>query len=279
MRPAALVLLATLVPAHAAEGPDPWRRVPALPTTCYQADGFEARVAAARADLDRDLERQKQVNERLTEQIKSIDPMELAQRQQQFMMDHPQEAMALMQRNANLGETFSNDEVAAHEARTKLDEDLSALDGRYKAALDVALKPIHAKFTDLEARAQKDPVRTEAGDFYAAWAVKEWNALTVEENAAYERVCATWWSASGPYQDWLTKLRANLAASIPRREEAENVGAGFMVQLVSSPTATYRPTAPLNAVRDYMDGVDKVLARRRREPGKPAESVTHGRGL
>ena len=52
-----------------------------------------------------------------------------------------------------------------------------------------------------------------------------------------------------------------------------------MVPLVSTPTATYWPTVPLDAVREYMDGVNKVYGRRRREPGKPAEGVAHGRGI
>jgi hypothetical protein len=270
MRPIGIIVLVAslaILPSPAAE-PDPWARVPALPTGCYRQDSFAEKVSAAREALTRDLQRQEGINREISDKIKTVEPMELASRQQKFMMEHPQEAMQLMQRNRQLGEEYTNGELASHAEAETLERDLAAIDDRYKAALGNHLAPVIVKFKDLDARASKDPVRTEAGDYYAPWAVKEWNQLIIVENTAYEKVCAEWWSASGPYHDWLRRYREHLLQRIPQREEAENVGNGFMVHLIDTPQGSFRPTSGFRAVGEYMDKVNQVFAKRRAEPGK-----------
>lgn len=267
---AALALCGGIGAARAAES-EVWSRVPALPTGVYQQDGFAQKVEAAGEKAESDRLRQEKINNELSAKVRDLDPMELASRQQQYMMDHPQEAMAMMQRNAQLGETFANDGVANAEERLRLDQELDEIDARYKTALDRALAPVKARFADLDVRANKDPLRTEAGNFYKPWAVKEWNGIAAEENAVYERVGAEWWGAAGPYHGWLKRLRAYHAKVIPGGEEAENLGAGFMVQAVGTPTAGFKPVSSLRAVYDYLAAAGKVFARRRAEPVRPMQ--------
>lgn len=249
--------------------PDPWAKVPPLPTACYQRDGYAAKVAAARERNESDRVRQESINRELTDKVKNVDPMELASRQQQYMMDHPQEALALMQRNVQVGGTFADDGVAAANELLAFDRELDEIDTRYKAALDRALDPVKAKFADLDVRAMKDPELTEAGAFYKPWATKEWNGLAAEENAVYERVGAEWWGASGAYHGWLKRVRAHYVKALPALEEAENVAAGFQVQLVGTPAAPFRPVSVYAAIAGYLDRVDKVFLKRRPEPLQP----------
>lgn len=283
MRTAPALALAVAVAASAtalATEPDPWARVPALPTGCYQNDGFAERLQTADEAVTRDIDRQKEINKQLEDQVKNADPMTLASRQQQWMMDHPQEAMALMQRNAAQGTQEASDgRLQDFANRDQLFKDLEAVDARYKAALDAEFAPIDVKFKDLDARAAKDPVRTEAGDFYKPWAVKEWNALNAQRNAAYEKVCATWWAPSGAYRGWLTRYREYAAGLIPKMEEADNLGAGFMVIMVGTPQASFKSPAALTEVNDYMDQVAKVFAKRWDKPFPNQEGIEGGRPL
>ncbi len=276
MRPIGSVLLfaclSACLPSAAAEK-DPWASVPPLPTGCYTNDGFADKLAIARGAIRSDFDRQEAINRELPNKAQELDPMELAARQQKFMMEHPEEAMALMQRNQQLGEEYSSAEVAANDALNALQQDLQSLDDRYKTALDKQLAPTKTKFKNLAVRAQKDLVPLgEAGWVYAPWATKEFNQLILEENAAYEKLGAEWWGASGSYHDWLNRLRDLMVKQIPRREEAEEVGAGFLVQLVGTPTASFKPTAALKSVGEYMDEAGKVYARRRTEMEKPMEA-------
>ena len=254
--------------AATAPPPDPWKRVPAFPTTGYLSDGFADKIAAAHATLAKDIDRQSETNKALSDKAKQLDPMEVASRQQQYMMDHPEEAMKLMKRNQQLGQTFSSGEVESNDEMKGLMAELDEIDARCKAALEKALAPVNAKYADLDKRAQKDIIVGEGGSTYAPWAMKEWNALRTEENATYEAFAKTWWGPSGAYQGWLSRYREHLAKRVPQREEAENVGAGFMVVLVGTPDASFKPTAELSAVKDYMEEVDKIFARRRYEPLK-----------
>jgi hypothetical protein len=247
--------------ATAAE-PDPWTRVPAFPTGCYQTDGFADKLEAADEAIKHDEDRQDKINSAISAKTKEIDPMELASRQQQYMMDHPQEAMKLMQRNSDLGQ--SSTRLDNYEKVKKLVEELAGIDARYNAALDERVGPFKKKFKDLDDRAQKDLVVIGESYAYAPWAVKEWNALTLAEGAAYEKLCAEWWAPSGPYRGWLDRYRAHLVQDeIPFEEEADAVGAGFLVIILSTPEISYKSTAKLRAIGDYLDRVKDVFAKRR----------------
>ena len=280
MRPLGIVLLLagwTAVPSAAAE-PAPWAaRVPALPTGCYQSDGYAGKLSTAKEAVKHDIEQQTAINQQLKDQVKSADKMELVARQQQYMMDHPQEAMALMQRTQTLGTQESNDaRLALLNEQQTLEEDLDGIDARYKAALAAAFAPIKAKLKDLDERAKKDIQQTEAGDFYKPWAVQEWNALNQQRNAAYEKVGAEWWAASGPFHGWLKRYREHLDREIAQREEADQLGAGFMVIMAGTPKASFKSTASLDATVEYIEQVGKVFGRRWEQPAPSQTGIESG---
>ena len=79
-------------------------------------------------------------------------------------------------------------------------------------------------------------------------------------------ICAEWWSASGPFHGWLKRYKEHLVEQTPHREETDDVGAGFMVIMISTPATTYRSTATLDAIDEHMGKAAQVFTRRRQWP-------------
>ena len=74
--------------------PGPFAKVPPLPTACYLAnETFPDKLAAARETVLADRTRQQEINDKIEKDYQSLDPMEMTQRMQQWMMENPQEAM------------------------------------------------------------------------------------------------------------------------------------------------------------------------------------------
>ena len=83
-------------------------------------------------------------------------------------------------------------------------------------------------------------------------------------------MCAEWWAVPGPYHGHLERYRAHLVNDqIPVSEEADLVGAGFMVWAVGTPERPYRSTATLRAVEEYMEQVGVVFWKRTAQPSAP----------
>ncbi len=248
----------------AAPTASPWAKVPPMPTGCYlEPENFPEKLDAALESVTADRDRQKVINDELSEKVKQLDPMEQANRMQEYMMEHPEEAAKLMQQNAALGEL---DRMKIIEDGQKLEAELADLEARYNAAVDKAAAPFKAKFADLDVRAQKDLVVYGESYVYAPWAVKEFNALTSQSNKAYETVCAEWWGASGPFHGWMNRHKQYLVEQIPVREEGEMLGAGFMIVLVGTPTSSFKPTATMDVAIDHMKKAIDVLGKRKRRP-------------
>ena len=105
-------------PARAPVAAGPWAKVPAFPTGCFeyvddnQADPFYAKLEAAETAIKSDIDRQEAINEKIAEEFRNIDPMEQAQRMQQWMMSNPQEAMAFVQAAQNAPASGQADQQA-----------------------------------------------------------------------------------------------------------------------------------------------------------------------
>lgn len=262
----ALPGLSVAAPA-AATRPDHWARVPALSTGCYQtSDDFPKRLAAALEATEADLARQEAVNDGISQELKGIDMMQLAQRQQEYMMAHPEEAMKLMQQNADLGQTTADSQTADAAKRLELEKELKDLEARYKPAVDAIPAQFKAKHDDLGKRAEAGgALRGEAAE-YTGWALQEYHGLLKAEDAAYQNLCAGYWSATGAYHSWLKRYREQLVREIPQLEAVESNSAGILAMVISTPERTWRPTAAIRNVRDYLTRADQVLGLRRSGP-------------
>src|SRR5262245_38682587 len=131
----ALGLAALLVPvlgAAAAPAYDPWAKIPPLPTTCYTDDGFETKAWDIKAELETESGRQRGVNEAYYRNLK-MDSPDYMTRIQAYMMEHPSDAMQVMQRiqTASDGVTPSMMDVAAKVETLRAERD--QLLEKYKA--------------------------------------------------------------------------------------------------------------------------------------------------
>ena len=255
---------ATTAPAAPAAA-DPWGRIPPLPAGCYREDDYETKLYETRVAIERDEAAQQQINEGLSRRMGELGP-ELATKMQEFMMAHPQESMALLQAQQSAGDAV-NGAFEETQARAKaMREELVAIHARYKADLERVNAPIEKKLKDLDARAER--VVVGEGYAYSPRSAKEFNTISAEGDAAYEKLCAAYWTVTGAYPEWLKRFKGLLVEQIPRNEAAQDANFALMMRMLSTPEATYKPTASFNFARQYIQEADQIFRNRdwRRRP-------------
>ena len=262
-------------PAKATAATGPWARVPAFPAGCYQnvapntADPFYANLEAAKAAVAADRERQGAINAQIEQDFNNIDPMEKAQRMQQWMMSNPQEAMAFAQA-AQAAPAQAEADIATLTQQTKAPaEAWNAVRKSYDDARIAAYAPIEPRRKALAASrgyaysaAPKDLAVAYTGFFQdpstssAEWSEGEQIAKAL--NQAYEVMCPQWWGANGKVQAFMKQQKAwFISERIPFLQK----GDGPLLQqyaMMSTPAATYRSTAQFKAVEEYLDLAWKV---------------------
>src|SRR5262249_31825544 len=124
---------------------DPWSRVPAVPTAYYSEDDFLEKVDRARAALDGDIARQKEINNALKAKLEAMDPMEKARRMQEFMMKNPQEAMKFAQASQAAGTSVNAEGSSANTHTIRLEKELAAHKARFSSGLDATVKPVQMR--------------------------------------------------------------------------------------------------------------------------------------
>lgn len=261
----------------------PWSKVPPLPTGCYgSGDDFATKIAAARAAVQQDIERQEAVNNELKERYESMqesDPFAEAARIQNLMAENPQKAMEAMQQvKQQTDAAIAGEPLRIIADLGKLHEDLKKLQTQFQAARNKVVTQMDAKFKDLEKRATEKNggiVVGESGAFYAGWAVKEYNQLATLGNTEVEKACAPWWQPSGPFHGWLKRYRDYLVRDrIPASEKGEKAGFAMSALMSNASASGYKPTATMEGIADYMEQAEKVFGMRpeprfRKYDGRP----------
>jgi hypothetical protein len=227
-------------PPQAATGP--WAKVPALPTACYQ-DAFRDKLVAAQSAVQVDQARQEAVNAKIKAAYSNIEPMEMATRMQQWMMENPQEAMAQMQAAQTVGQELPGLLEADGARKQALDAERDALFKRYETALAAAYAPADAQQGDAANRLKRDQL--------------------------YEAFCPQWWGAAGPIHAFVKKYRAWLVQEhIPYLEKFESQAAQTYA-FMNTPAASFRSTATQASVIEYMQYIDGIFQRRIIAPNCP----------
>jgi hypothetical protein len=272
--------LAQTKPAPAA-ATGPWAKVPPLSTGCFQyvatnsPDPFYAKLEAAKAAISADSDRQAAINSKIGADYQNIDPMEMATRMQQWMMANPEEAMAFMQA-AQAAPAESQEAVQADaQGGNAQDAEWNAVKKRYEDALRQAYAPSTARWKTVlsklgMASPQTDSVAPNvgwgAGDGPPDWAVTEAHAIRRAQDEAYKTTCAQWWSATGPIHTYLKNYRAWLIKErIPYLEKFDAPKLQTYA-IMSTPAASYRSTATLQGVGQYLDKVWVVFQEREAAP-------------
>jgi hypothetical protein len=270
-------------PARPAVATGPWAKVPPLTTLCYQytgevADPFYAKLDAAKSAVSADLEKQNVINAKVAEEFQNIDPMEKAQRMQQWMMSNPQEAMAMAQAAQQAGAAAaqaSTDLQTAVQQQEAKKAPWNALVKSYEDARIAAYAPLEPRRKALYSQlgyeystARKDLLQPKVG-FGEDWgntisqaAYLEGEALNAGYDRAYESICPQWWGANGKFQAYLKQEKDRLLNE--RVPELEKSDAAKLQQyaIMSSPTASYQSTAKLQAVGEYLELLSKVYGER-----------------
>ena len=274
---ACLSASAALAQTPAAAGP--WAKVPALPTTCFQSiatnqpDPFYARLEAAKTAIAADIDRQQAINAKIEEDFNNIDPMEKAQRMQQWMMSNPQEAMAFMQA-AQAAPAEANQELESLEQQRQSQEaEWNALKKSYDDARIAAYAPAEARRKVLAGKLgyeygspPKDLVNPFLG--FAAdpsTPTADWNeaeSISGLLDQKYKALCPAWWGASGKFHAYMKAQKAwFIQERIPYLEKFD---APKLQQyaMMSTPAATYKSIATQKAVSEYLDLAWKVFSER-----------------
>jgi len=251
-------VLARVVMAAPAPAPDPWAKVPPLPTGCYAdqdkvRDAFDAAIDA----MNQEVYRQQEINASLTSKLNEIDPMEQQSRMQAFLMENPQEAMKYLEttqtRSIALQEQLAQDSATEQQ----LEDELTQIQSAYEAALGRTVGPLRTRLFGLG----------ESGLTPAQ--VAEQNSLPAKINAAYEKECPAWWGAAGPFHGWLKRYKTHLVqVHIPPLDELEEARrTNFKLMGVS--VESLRSTATMESVVNYMKHAMTIFGGRWERPFAP----------
>lgn len=250
-------------PAPAAE-PDPWSRVPPLPTGCFPDDGFSERLTAADEALGAEIERKDAANAAARERFDNMDMAEKAQRMQAFMMENPQAAMAMLTGEQAAGEAVHADLPEVNAASARLEGELKELRAGFLAALDLAAKPARAKQDKLIAAKTVEVGEAAVSLFTSAADLAEHERLVAEENAARERACAPYFGAGGSFPRWLASYRAEVIEKLMATEKGMDSALAAQMKAMGLP-GDIQPTASLKRVREFIRKANDVYGVR---PGR-----------
>ena len=255
-------------PTHAQAAADAWAKVPALPTACYSgSDGFADKVEAARTALAEDSERQKAVNAQIEEQFNNIDPMEKAQRMQQWMMSNPQEAARVLGAQQQMGAQAQADNPQLTADQLKFTTERADLKAKYAAALKQAQAPANAALDALDKRLSA--AGCGFGDTECslpAGALEERDALLRQRDAAYEANCATYWSATGAMQEYSKRYRTWMAEKWIANTQQTDDMMRAQFAIMDTPGAAWSSTVPQENVSRYLQEIGQLYAIRDNAP-------------
>ncbi len=270
-----LVCASALHAQPAATGP--WAKVPALSTACfYGNDPFVARLDAALAAVNADRDRQLAVNQKIEDEYKSIDPMELSSRMQQWMMSNPQEAMKFAQGAQAVGDDYNAQMPEMNAAQLRFQKEEKELIKRYQAALNTAYAPSYAKFNALKTKLGVDLAYPSVKDPGTPdWAMAEEDVIMRELDQAYVAFCPQWWGATAPIQAWLKTYRTWLTTKlIPFNERLGSQNAQTYA-IMGTPSASWKTVSAQDGVIKYLEVVGRLYAERRERPRCTAEECRH----
>jgi len=235
--------------ATSAAPADPWTQVPALPTACYGNQDDFSEVSRARIDsLTHDVERQQAVNDELAERFRTMDFMEKQRRMSEYMMQHPQEATKIMEAFQAAGSQANTD--AKLQAVHEQEQQRAALDasfGRYRAAYVATMDPFNRKIAAV-------------GEEFTLWDSPRKKPINAQADQAYAKLCAQWWR-SGPFLAHLAEYKKTLVQGIPEQQKAAQLMTTNL-SWAGIPAAAYRSTAPMEAVKHYMERAAEIFSKR-----------------
>jgi len=276
---AALAAASLCAPASAAtpapvptKAVGPWSKVPALPTACYasQDQWWEQNDAAFNA-VQQDHYRQNDINDAIRQNATdtlNADPMAVAARLQQKMMDDPANAQKYMEAMQQQHRQAQEEAPVQHEKQKQLEDERKRLWKQYQAALARAMGPADARWTALKKRMGIAMDSSSPGEMdVPAWAWKEWYGIVRDRDQAYVTNCAQWWTAGGPLHAYMKRYKDYLVLErIPYEKKFLDEPKLEHYKTLDVPTRGWRTTTDYEAAEDYMQTARGLFGEREVRP-------------
>jgi hypothetical protein len=230
---------------------DPWTLLPPLPTGCFVGEGdYFDKTGAIMQQMKDEIAAQKEKNEKILEKFRAMDAGEQMRRMQEFMMKNPQEAMKIMQAQADAA-TDVNTMLAEVQAVTKpLLDERDALRKRFTAEAEAVVKPVQARRQVL-VDTRTNPSH-EGHDWKTPADERAYRAMIDEENAKYEAMCRPFVAEDGPFHKWMARYKEEVVdkqAAVEKSHETTISSAFVPMGLM---TEGYRNMDQFKAVVEYL---------------------------
>lgn len=263
---AALACVSVVNAQPAATGP--WAKAPALSTGCYlDGDPFSAQLEASLTAVQNDHSNQSDINTQIDQQVTDIsntDPMELARRMQEAMMNDPQAARQYLENTQTLGQQVQTELPEASEKAQQVEAEEKSLVARYQAALAKSHAPGDARWTALKKKMGIAPDSLGPGELGVPdWAWQEWGVILREWDAGDRATCAVWWATTGPMHAYMKSYKDyQIQERIPQHRKYIDEPKLKNYEMTSIPATGYKSTAEYEAVEKYLQLAGRLFGER-----------------
>lgn len=199
-----------------------WAKVPPLPTACYTWD--------------------ETFND---DNLRAQSELELAIGKQETI----NRSLSARLTAATTGTAHQDTQARIVEQRKALEQKLRAVKERYVADAE-PLTPVYKTYQEATDQGAGATRRAKLPEFAAAY------------DAAYERFCAKWWAATSPFVTYLGELkRLLIETAIPYGDQLAR-SQKARLEGMSIPSATYKSTAEMKAVKEYLEVARTIYQQR-----------------
>lgn len=262
-------------PPKPAAAAGPWAKVPALPTACYGSqDKYSEQNEAAFTAVQNARYAQDEINSAIRQRsIDNDDPMAMAARLQQKMMEDPANAQKYMEQMMASNQQAQEETPVQLEKEQQIEAESDALMKQYRAALTRARAAGDTRLRALEKRLKVPPGSASAmwvrmgdpGD--PAWARPERQAILKEWDRAYAATCPQWWGATGAVHAYLKRYKDFLVLErIPHEKEFMDKPRLNAYEMHGIDAKGWRTTTDYEAVEDYLKMAAKLFNQREIDP-------------
>ena len=237
---------------------DPWRKVPAAPTTYFNDQAFSSRLHELAVEVGDQRRNQIEINERISLEYQKLGPQEIMQRMQAFMARDPQKAMKMMEAQAARARQVSQEISSGNDPKKERDAEFEQLSGAFKAEMEAASKPYQAKREEIKKTGAVSVLAGAEWAFRTKAAETAYNEQVDKENEDRSARSTGWFGPSGKFTAWLANYRATVIDPKAKREEGIEEAQVMQLAIMETPAAAFRSTAQFTAVREYLEVMRKV---------------------
>ena len=259
---------------------NPFAKVPLLPTGCYSSqDQWNAQSEAAFDAVQADHYKQDETNSAIEQKANEAfgaDPMAVAARMQQKMMEDPANAQKYMEQMMAQQQQAQEQMPAQHEKEAQFKSESQALKKQYEAAVQKAWSAANARLAAVRKRYDgldgSDLVLRYGDPGEPAWLFPERMAILRERDQGYTANCAAWWGATGKVQAFLKRYRDFLVNErVPFHKQFDQNKLD-QFETIGVASTGWRSTTDYDAAQDYLRMAQDRYSMREEKPRCNAET-------